>query len=116
MGTCSNTSTKQWSVYIVYRNHLLLEVKELPPEIQAKGVYFCWHSLPFTPSLSSSSSFPSPHRHRHHTFLFKGGPLSISTDVAQAFKLNGLKNVYIRRVNKKEVGLDMVEVRFKACA
>lgn len=35
--------------------------------------------------------------------------------MAQAFNLTGVKNVLIRRVDKKEVGLDMLEVRFKVC-
>lgn len=43
----------------------------------------------------------------------EGGPISVSSEVAHAFNLTGVKQVYIRRINKKEVGLDMVEVRFK---
>ena len=54
--------------------------------------------------------------YRHCVHLAAGSPLSISSEVAHAFKLNGLKSVCIRRVDKKEVGLDMVEVRFKVMA
>ena len=42
-----------------------------------------------------------------------GGPLSISQEVAQAFNLNGLREVCIRRVDKQVVALDLVEFRFK---
>jgi hypothetical protein len=43
----------------------------------------------------------------------KGGPISISNDVAQAFNLTGFREFCIRRVDKQTVGLDLVEFRFK---
>uniref|UniRef100_A0A1X7T7C6 Uncharacterized protein n=1 Tax=Amphimedon queenslandica TaxID=400682 RepID=A0A1X7T7C6_AMPQE len=43
----------------------------------------------------------------------KSGPLSISGEVAHAFNLSGLREVCIRRVDKDEVTLDLVEFRFK---
>uniref|UniRef100_A0A1X7T8H0 Uncharacterized protein n=1 Tax=Amphimedon queenslandica TaxID=400682 RepID=A0A1X7T8H0_AMPQE len=43
----------------------------------------------------------------------KGGPLSISGEVAHAINLSGLREVCIRRVDKDEVTLDLVVFRFK---
>ncbi|XP_019859216.1 PREDICTED: uncharacterized protein LOC109587417 [Amphimedon queenslandica] len=43
----------------------------------------------------------------------KGGPLSISGEVAHAINLSGLREVCIRRVDKDEVTLDLVEFIFK---
>ena len=46
-----------------------------------------------------------------------GAPISISSEVAQAFKLTGLREVCVRRVDKQSVGLDLMELRFKVrCA
>uniref|UniRef100_A0A1X7TK67 Uncharacterized protein n=1 Tax=Amphimedon queenslandica TaxID=400682 RepID=A0A1X7TK67_AMPQE len=43
----------------------------------------------------------------------KSGPLSISGEVAHAINLSGLREVCIRRVDKDEVTLDLVEFIFK---
>ena len=43
----------------------------------------------------------------------KGGPLSVSKEVAQAFNLDGVREVIVRRVERDEVALDLVELRFK---
>ena len=42
-----------------------------------------------------------------------GGPLSISKELAQMFSLEGLREVTVRKVEGDEVGLDLVELRFK---
>ena len=98
------------------RKHLLLEVKTLPPDIQAKGgeqfaaITDSAFSSPSSLFLFLSLSLPPS----FFPFLdLPGGPLSISSEVAQAFNLTGVKWVRVRRVDKKEVGLDMLEVRFK---
>ncbi len=44
----------------------------------------------------------------------KGGPVSISRDIAGAFGLEGVREVCVRRVEREEVGLDLVELRIKA--
>ena len=44
---------------------------------------------------------------------YKGGLLSISQEIAQAFNVNGLREVCIRWVDKQPVALDLVEFRFK---
>ena len=44
---------------------------------------------------------------------YSGGPLSISKELAQMFKLEGVREVSVRRVDREEVGLDLVELRFK---
>ena len=52
--------------------------------------------------------------HTHtHTHTIAGGPLSISNDVAQAFSLMGVREVKVRRVEREEVGLDLLEIKFK---
>ena len=43
----------------------------------------------------------------------KGGPLSVSREIAGAFNLEGVREVYVRRVERVEVGLDLVELRIK---
>uniref|UniRef100_A0A1X7SWV2 Uncharacterized protein n=1 Tax=Amphimedon queenslandica TaxID=400682 RepID=A0A1X7SWV2_AMPQE len=43
----------------------------------------------------------------------KSGPLSISGEVAHTINLSGLREVCIRRVDKDEVTLDLVEFIFK---
>lgn len=43
----------------------------------------------------------------------KGGPLSIRKEVAQVFNFEGVKEVVVRRVERDEVALDLVELRFK---
>ena len=42
-----------------------------------------------------------------------GGPLSISKELAQMFNLEGTREVLVRKVKSEEVGLDLVELRFK---
>ena len=42
-----------------------------------------------------------------------GGPLSISRELAAAFQLEGVREVAVRMVDRAEVGLDLMEVRFK---
>ena len=42
-----------------------------------------------------------------------GGPLSISQELSQAFNLVGGRKVSVRRVEQEEVGLDLMELRFK---
>jgi len=42
-----------------------------------------------------------------------GGPLSISQELSQAFNLVGGRKVSVRRVGQEEVGLDLMELRFK---
>ena len=42
-----------------------------------------------------------------------GGPLSISRELAVAFQLEGVREVAVRVVDRAEVGLDLMEVRFK---
>ena len=44
-----------------------------------------------------------------------GGPLSISKELAQMFGLEGTREVNVRKVQGDEVGLDLVELRFKVC-
>lgn len=41
--------------------------------------------------------------------------MSISKELAQMFKLEGVREVSVRRVDREEVGLDLVELRFKVC-
>lgn len=48
-------------------------------------------------------------------FHYAGGPLSISKELAQMFKLEGVREVSVRKVDRDEVGLDLVELRFKVC-
>lgn len=45
-----------------------------------------------------------------------GGPLSISKELAQMFGLEGMREVTVRKVESEEVGLDLVELRFKVCS
>ena len=45
----------------------------------------------------------------------KGGPLSISREIAGAFSLEGVREVRVKRVEREEVGLDLVELRIKVC-
>ena len=42
-----------------------------------------------------------------------GGPLSIRRELAAAFQLEGVREVAVRVVDWAEVGLDLMEVRFK---
>ncbi len=42
-----------------------------------------------------------------------GGPLSISKELAQMFNLEGMREVSVRKVEGEDVGLDLVELRFK---
>uniref|UniRef100_A0A1X7TI63 Uncharacterized protein n=1 Tax=Amphimedon queenslandica TaxID=400682 RepID=A0A1X7TI63_AMPQE len=46
-------------------------------------------------------------------FYWKWSTYSISGEVAHAINLSGLREVCIRRVDKDEVTLDLVEFRFK---
>ncbi len=65
------------------------------------------------------------HLHRSGPFLqietvpqevqSKGGPLSISREIAGAFSLEGVREVRVKRVEREEVGLDLVELRIKVC-
>ena len=48
-------------------------------------------------------------------FECSGGPLSISKELAQTFNLEGVKEVSVKKVEREEVGLDLVELRFKVC-
>jgi hypothetical protein len=43
----------------------------------------------------------------------KGGPFSILQEVALAFTLTGLREVLVRRVDQREVALDLVELSLK---
>ncbi len=45
-----------------------------------------------------------------------GGPLSILQEVAQEFGLQGVREVCVKKVVREEVGLDLIEVKFKVCA
>lgn len=45
--------------------------------------------------------------------LCAGGPLSISKELAQMFNFERVREVCVRKVEKEEVGLDLVELRFK---
>ena len=42
-----------------------------------------------------------------------GGPLSLSKEIAQLYSLEGVKEVSVRKVNKEEVGIDLLELKFK---
>ena len=42
-----------------------------------------------------------------------GGPLSINHELSQAFNLTGGRKVCVRRVEREEVGVDLMELRFK---
>ena len=53
------------------------------------------------------------HTHTHtHTHTL-GGPFSILQDTAVAFNLTGVREVCVRKVDQREVGLDLVELSFK---
>ena len=45
--------------------------------------------------------------------MVTGGPLSISKELAQHFNLEGVKEVNVRKVDKEEVGIDLLELKFK---
>ena len=45
-----------------------------------------------------------------------GGPLSINHELSQAFNLTGGRKVCVRRVEREEVGVDLMELRFKVRA
>ena len=42
-----------------------------------------------------------------------GGPLSIGKELAQLYNLEGVKEVNVRKVDKDEVGIDLLELKFK---
>ena len=44
-----------------------------------------------------------------------GGPLSINQELSQAFNLTAGRKVCVRRVEREEVGVDLMELRFKVC-
>ena len=44
-----------------------------------------------------------------------GGPLSIGKELAQLYNLEGVKEVNVRKVDKDEVGIDLLELKFKVC-
>ena len=95
-----------------FSTHLLLEVKSLPIVMQPKGKWPAFASrtsvirtlLLAVKRLLGCAMCPSSH---------VGAPLSISSEVAQAFKLTGLREVCVRRVDKQSVGLDLMELHFK---
>jgi len=39
--------------------------------------------------------------------------LSISKELAQTFGFEGVREVYVRKQQREDVGLDLVELRFK---
>ena len=45
--------------------------------------------------------------------MVTGGPLSISRELSQLHGLEGVKEVNVRLVDKDEVGIDLLELRFK---
>jgi hypothetical protein len=42
-----------------------------------------------------------------------GGPLSVGKELAQLYNLEGVKEVNVRKVDKDEVGIDLLELKFK---
>ena len=42
-----------------------------------------------------------------------GGPLSVGKELAQLYNLEGVKEVNVRKVDKDEVGIDLLEIKFK---
>ena len=42
-----------------------------------------------------------------------GGPLSISRELSQLYNFDGVKEVNVRLVEKEEVGIDLLELKFK---
>ena len=51
----------------------------------------------------------------YDVFSMLGGPLSINHELSQAFNLTGGRKVCVRRVEREEVGVDLMELRFKVC-
>ena len=45
--------------------------------------------------------------------MVTGGPLSVGRELAQLYNLEGVKEVNVRKVNKDEVGIDLLELKFK---
>ena len=48
-------------------------------------------------------------------YFLLGGPLSINQELSQAFNLTAGRKVCVRRVEREEVGVDLMELRFKVC-
>ena len=77
-----------------------------------------WLSIPM-----ATCPFPCPHRPGlclqiedvPQEIQTKGGPVSVSREIAGAFNLEGVREVWVRRVERVEVGLDLVELRIKVC-
>ena len=42
-----------------------------------------------------------------------GGPLSISRELSQLYNFDGVKEVNVRLVEQEEVGIDLLELKFK---
>ena len=42
-----------------------------------------------------------------------GGPLSVGRELAQLYNLEGVKEVNVRKVDKDEVAIDLLELKFK---
>ena len=61
---------------------------------------FCNDSV----SISINPLFPWRHA---------GGPLSVNKELAQLYNLEGVKEVNVRKVDKEEVGIDLLELKFK---
>ena len=51
----------------------------------------------------------------YDVFSMLGGLLSINHELSQAFNLTGGRKVCVRRVEREEVGVDLMELRFKVC-
>ena len=51
--------------------------------------------------------------HAPYVSMATGGPLSVGRELAQLYNLEGVKEVNVRKVDKDEVGIDLLELKFK---
>ena len=83
----------------LFRSRVCLQVTSVPQDIQTKGdplnVGCYMYNVMYCVSMAI------------------GGPLSVGKELAQLYNLEGVKEVNVRKVDKDEVGIDLLELKFK---
>ena len=87
---------------------MCLQVTSVPQDIQTKG-----ETLNFGVYFNLKCVCTGPVERAPCISMATGGPLSVGKELAQLYNLEGVKEVIVRKVDKDEVGIDLLELKFK---
>ena len=87
---------------------MCLQVTSVPQDIQTKG-----ELLNFGVYVKVECVYTGHVEHAPCVSMATGGPLSVGKELAQLYNLEGVKEVIVRKVDKDEVGIDLLELKFK---